>query len=623
MLGKFRLSFDRLRRSSVIFVHDSLMVPVAWLGSYWLRFNLGVIPADYLSRAIQVLPLVIVLQALAYYLFGMYRGVWRFASLPDLVRILKAVAAGTAMAIGTLFLLFRMEEVPRSIALLYPLILIILLSGPRFLYRWTRDHKLYLNTGRRVLIVGAGQAGEYLVRDLLRMRGHEYLPVAFVDDKARRHGQDLHGVPVVGACDAIPEVVERLDIELIMLAVPSAKAAQMRRLVELCERSGVPFQTVPPLDALMSGKVSINELREVSIEDILGRDPVSLDWEGIRQGLTGKTILVTGAGGSIGSELCRQIATLEPARLVLMENSEYNLYALELELQQQFPGVRLAARLGDVRDQPKVEQLFAEQQPDVVFHAAAYKHVPMLEQQLREAVYNNILGTRNVALAADRHGCSEFVLISTDKAVNPANVMGATKRVAEIFCQNLNSRSATRFITVRFGNVLGSAGSVVPLFRKQIRAGGPVTVTHPEMERYFMTIPEAAQLILQAGVLGKGGEIFVLDMGEPVKIQYLAEQMIRLSGKEPHKDIPIVHSGLRPGEKLYEELFHEQEKLEKTGHEKIFLARYREVDWDRLEASLNAMESACQAFDNGRLLGLLSGLVPENRIVLSAPPITS
>jgi len=607
-------SLNRLRRPIIVFVHDLLMVPVAWLASYWLRFNLSDIPDEHFTRAVEVLPLVIGVQAIAYYWFGMYRGVWRFASLPDLVRILKAVLAGTALTVGLLFLLYRMDNIPRSIVLLYPILLLILLSGPRFLYRWSRDHRLLLKVGKRVLIVGAGQAGEYLVRDLLRMRGHEYLPVAFVDDKARRHGQDLHGVPVVGACDAIPEVVERLDIELIMLAVPSAKAAQMRRLVELCERSGVPFQTVPPLDALMSGKVSINELREVSIEDILGRDPVSLDWEGIRQGLTGKTILVTGAGGSIGSELCRQIAALEPARLVLMENSEYNLYALELELQQQFPGVRLEARLGDVRDQPKVEQLFAEQQPDVVFHAAAYKHVPMLEQQLREAVYNNVLGTRNVALAADRHGCSEFVLISTDKAVNPANVMGATKRVAEIFCQNLNARSATRFITVRFGNVLGSAGSVVPLFRKQIRAGGPVTVTHPEMERYFMTIPEAAQLILQAGVLGKGGEIFVLDMGEPVKIQYLAEQMIRLSGKEPQKDIAIVHSGLRPGEKLYEELFHEQERLEKTGHEKIFLARYREVDWSGLSASLDEMESACQSFNTGRLMDMLTSLVPENRI---------
>jgi FlaA1/EpsC-like NDP-sugar epimerase len=312
--------------------------------------------------------------------------------------------------------------------------------------------------------------------------------------------------------------------------------------------------------------------------------------------------------------LCRQIAVLEPARLVLLEISEYNLYALEMELLQQFPDVQLVACLGDVRDPLKIEQLFAQEKPEVVFHAAAYKHVPMLEQQLREAIYNNVLGTRIVALAADRHGCSEFVLISTDKAVNPANVMGATKRVAEIFCQNLNARSATRFITVRFGNVLGSAGSVVPLFRKQIRAGGPVTVTHPDMERYFMTIPEAAQLILQAGVLGKGGEIFVLDMGEPVKIQYLAEQMIRLSGKEPQKDIAIVHSGLRPGEKLYEELFHEQERLEKTGHEKIFLARYREVDWGGLSASLDEMESACQSFDTGRLMDMLTSLVPENRI---------
>jgi FlaA1/EpsC-like NDP-sugar epimerase len=457
-----------------------------------------------------------------------------------------------------------------------------------------------------------------LVRDLLRKKGHEYLPVAFVDDKPRRHGQDLHGVPVVGYCEEIPEVINRLDIEIIMLAVPSAKAGQMRHLVELCEKSGVPFQTVPPLDALMSGLVSINELREVSIEDILGREPVSLDWEGIRRGLVGKTILVTGGGGSIGSELCRQIAALEPARLVLLENSEYNLYTLEMELANRFPGVQRVACLGDVRDAAKVEQLFSEQKPNVVFHAAAYKHVPLLENQLREALHNNVLGTRNVALAADRHGCSEFVLISTDKAVNPTNVMGASKRVAEIFCQNLDSHSATCFITVRFGNVLDSAGSVVPLFRKQIQAGGPVTVTHPDMERYFMTIPEAAQLILQAAVLGKGGEIFVLDMGEPVKILYLAEQMIRLSGKEPYKDINIVFSGLRPGEKLYEELFHEQEKLERTEHGKILLARYRKVGWDELTATLDEMAAACTTFDSPRLLEMLTGLVPENRIETAA-----
>jgi len=614
MAGGSRFSLERLRRPLVVFLHDLLMVPVAWLASYWLRFNLGDIPPDYLSRALEAIPFLITVQALTFYWFGMYRGVWRFASLPDLVRILKAVAAGAAVSFVLFFLLYRMAEIPRSMVLLYPLLLLIFLSGPRFLYRWSKDRRLTLANGKRVLIVGAGRAGEMLVRDLLRKQGHEYFPVAFVDDKPRRHGQDLHGVPVVGFCEEIPEVVKRLDIEIIMLAVPSARPTQMRHLVELCERSGVPFQTVPPLDALMSGRVSINELREVSIEDILGRDPVSLDWEGIRLGLSGKKILVTGGGGSIGSELCRQLAALQPSQLILLENSEYNLYTLEMELGQRFPAVPLTVCLGDVRDAAKVEQLFAAQRPDVVFHAAAYKHVPMLEHQLREAVYNNVQGTRNIALAADRHGCSEFVLISTDKAVNPANVMGATKRVAEIFCQNLDARSRTRFITVRFGNVLDSAGSVVPLFRQQIRRGGPVTVTHPDMERYFMTIPEAAQLILQAAVLGDGGEIFVLDMGEPVKIQYLAEQMIRLSGKEPYKDINIVHSGLRPGEKLYEELFHEQEKLQRTGHGKIFLARYRSVEWERLTATLDEMDAACSAFDTERLLELLVLLVPENRI---------
>jgi FlaA1/EpsC-like NDP-sugar epimerase len=617
MAGDSRFSIDRLRRPVVVFVHDLLMVPVAWLASYWLRFNLNEIPPEYLSRALGTIPALMVVQALAFYWSGMYRGVWRFASLPDLIRILKAVAVGAAISFGLFFLLFWLDKIPRSMVLLYPLLLSIFLSGPRFLYRWSKDRRLTLTTGKRVLIVGAGRAGEILVRDLLRKQGHEYSPVAFVDDKPRRHGQDLHGVPVVGYCEEIPGLVERLDIEIIMLAVPSARATQLRHLVELCEKSGVPFQTVPALDALMSGQVSINELREVSIEDILGRDPVSLDWDAIREGLSGKTILVTGGGGSIGSELCRQIAALQPAQLILLENSEYNLYALDMELGQRFPAVQLTNCLGDVRDAAKVEQLFSELRPDVVFHAAAYKHVPMLEHQLREAVYNNVQGTRNVALAADRHGCSEFVLISTDKAVNPANVMGATKRVAEIFCQNLDSQSQTRFITVRFGNVLDSAGSVVPLFREQIRAGGPVTVTHADMERYFMTIPEAALLILQSAVLGNGGEIFVLDMGEPVKIQYLAEQMIRLSGKEPDVDIVIVCTGLRPGEKLYEELFHEQEKLEHTQHKKILLARHREVDWDELTKVLDEVEAACAAVDTPRLLELVTGLVPENRIALS------
>ncbi len=607
-------SLPKLRSQGAAFTHDLLMVPVAWLGAYWLRFNLGVIPETYIERAFEALPLLIVVQAGINWFFGLYRGVWRFASIPDLIRILQAVTVALVVGFGLLFLFFRLEDVPRSVPIIFGVLLVMLLTGPRFFYRWLKDRHIDLRSGERVLIVGAGKAGEVLVRDLLRQGGRSYVPVAFVDNKKRWHGQEVHGVPVVDSCEAIPQVVEEYAIDLVMLAVPSARPAQRRHLVELCEQSGVPFRTVPELDALMSGRVSIDQLRAVSIEDLLGRDPVSLDWDGIRAGLAGKTILITGGGGSIGSELCRQIARLKPAGLLLLDQCEFNLYSIEMELHAQFPTLKLHAYIGDVEDQATVERLFARHGPDIVFHAAAYKHVPLLEHQVREAVNNNVLGTRNVAEAADRHKCSEFVLISTDKAVNPANVMGSTKRLAEIFCQNLDTRSTTRFITVRFGNVLDSAGSVVPLFHKQIEAGGPVTVTHPDMERYFMTIPEASQLIMQAAVIGDGGEIFVLDMNEPVKIRYLAEQMIRLSGKVPGEDIEIKYIGLRPGEKLYEELFHEQEKLQPTGHEKILLAQYRKVDWESLSAAMAGMEQACDRFDETGLMQQLQKLVPENRI---------
>lgn len=355
------------------------------------------------------------------------------------------------------------------------------------------------------------------------------------------------------------------------------------------------------------------------IEDLLGREPINLDWPRIREGLTGRVIMVTGAGGSIGSELCQQIASLEPAALILLENSEYNLYRIELELREHFSELSLHAHLADITDAVACDRLFAKYHPQVVFHAAAYKHVPMLETQVREAVKNNILGTKVLAEAADRYGCSEFVLISTDKAVNPANVMGATKRVAEIYVQNLDAKSETRFITVRFGNVLGSAGSVVPLFEKQISAGGSVTVTHPKMERYFMTVREACQLIMQASVLGEGGEIFVLNMGKPVNISRLAEELIRLSGKVLGRDIKIVYTGLRPGEKLHEELFHERELLMETGHEQIRLARYREVGWDLLTNRLDELDKACAAYDTTRLGELLNWFVPERKRVGSTP----
>jgi FlaA1/EpsC-like NDP-sugar epimerase len=420
-------------------------------------------------------------------------------------------------------------------------------------------------------------------------------------------------VPISGNCSQIPELVEKREIDIIMLAIPSAKPAQFRQVLEYCSESGVPYRTVPQLKDLLSGNVRINELREISIADLLGREPVSLDWPSITQHLTQQRVLVTGGGGSIGSELCRQISKLEPASLIIVDSSELNLYNIEMELNKAFPNINLICHLGDVVDQVFIEHIFQQNRPDIVFHAAAYKHVPMLEPQIRQALRNNTLGTRIVAEAADRHNVTDFVLVSTDKAVNPANIMGASKRAAEIFCQNLNSHSQTHYITVRFGNVLGSAGSVIPLFRKQIEEGGPVTVTDARMERYFMTIPEACQLIMQTVVLGKGGEIFVLDMGEPVKISYLAEQMIRLSGRTPGEDIEIKYIGLRPGEKLFEELFHEKEPLEKTSHEMVLLAQHRKVVWSWLNETLDQVADACGTMDTDKLTMLLEKLVPEHR----------
>ncbi len=600
-----------LRSRYAIFVHDLVMIPVAWFAAYWLRFNLETIPSLFLQHALAVLPIVVFLQGASFWYFGLYRGVWRFASIPDLVRISKAVALGVVLSTLAIAFVTHLQNIPRSVFVLDGLLLLMLLSGPRFLYRGFKDRHLYRVDSRNVLIIGAGQAGEMLARDLIRNPQNAYRPVAFVDDDKAKSGKDVHGIPVIGATDKIADVVRSHDIELILIAVTTASATQMRRIIDACEVSGVPFRTLPRLDDLIGGQVTIKQLRDVHIEDLLGRQSVSLDWDAINREIHGKRVLVTGGGGSIGSELCRQIARLQPAQLIVFEQSEFNLYTIEAELARSFPQLSLAALLGDVTDAVAVQDLFARHQPEVVFHAAAYKHVPMLEHQSRAAVINNVLGTRIVAAAADRHGCEAFVLVSTDKAVNPSNIMGTTKRVAEIVCQTLNRNSNTRFITVRFGNVLGSSGSVIPLFQKQIANGGPVTVTHPEITRYFMTIPEAAQLILQASVLGGGGEIFVLDMGEPVKIAYLAEQLIRLSGKRPGEDIQIIFTGLRPGEKLYEELFHPSEKLKATQHPKILLAASRDYHAATLDEALQILERAAGALDEAQLRDTLLRLVPE------------
>ncbi len=593
------------------FLHDIFMIPVAWLGAYMLRFNLEGIPDFFWRHALLSLLMVLLVQAIVFWAMGLYRGVWRFASLPDLIRISKAVLLGLLISVILLYLLLDFRGVPRSVPILYCILLVIFLSLPRFVYRTIKDQGVIDRSSQRVLIVGAGRAGEMLVRDLMRNQKRSYVPVGFVDDDRNKKGKEIHGIRVVGKCARLPKICNRLAVDLIMLAVPSAGSEQMQYIVDQVESTGLPFRTVPQLSDLMTGNVRIDQLREVMIDDLLGREPVTLDWKGIKAGLAQRTVLVTGAGGSIGSELCRQLAKLNVSSLVLVENGEFNLFSIQQELMRNYRDLQLYPHLVDVTEARVIERIFARYRPAVVFHAAAYKHVPLLESQIREAIRNNVLGTRNVAMSADKWRAEEFVLISTDKAVNPANVMGASKRAAEIYCQNLDNQTGTSFITVRFGNVLGSTGSVIPMFKQQIKMGGPLTVTHPDVERYFMTTREACQLITQACVLGRGGEIFVLDMGEPVKIIYLAEQLIRLSGMTPGEDIQIEYVGLRPGEKLYEELFHESESLVATEHEKIHLAKYRKVDWEQLNGNMDLLEEACETYDCERLGSILDDLVPE------------
>lgn len=594
-----------------VVLHDLGMVALAWWISKILRYLLvhsgqpDFMPMEF--------PLVLAVQGGIFAWTGLYKGLWRFASLPDLWNIVRAAILGTLAAGLVLFLYDRLAGVPRSVFLIYPLVLSTLLGGPRLAYRYWKDNRLDIFTsrpGRRVIIIGAGRAGETLARDL--RRDSRYQLVGFVDADKSLRGARVHGIPVLGRPEQLPSLVEHVGAQMLLIALPAATTAQMRSIVQLCQSTGLPFQTVPRLDDVVAGRAQFNQVKAVSIEDLLGRDSVELDWTAIRQSISARTVLVTGGGGSIGSELCRQVARLGASSLVVVENSEYNLYRIQRELATAYPELIVQALLVDAGDRIAMDRIFERHRPQLVFHAAAYKHVPLLQHQLREAVRNNVLSTCVVAEAAKRYGSERFVLISTDKAVNPTSVMGACKRVAEIFCQNMSRQStATHFITVRFGNVLDSAGSVVPLFREQIQAGGPVTVTHPEISRYFMTIPEACQLILQASALGQGGEIFALDMGEPIRIRDLAEQMIRLAGKRPGVDVPIVYTGLRPGEKLFEELFHAQEEYSATTHAKIFLARSRVMSWDLLRTQIDQLADAAARYDEDALQAQISRLLPS------------
>ena len=607
------LDIVRHPRATVV-IHDLCMVVVAWLVAAWLIESTTAVTFGNNLSNLMSLCIVILFQGSVLWATGLYKGLWRFASFPDMWNIARASIFGTVAIVAVLALVqgpVISHWMPT--VLLYPVLLFVLLGLPRMCFRFWKDSQTAISASgegfKRVLIIGAGRSAAMLEKELRRRGGFNV--VGFLDDNERLRGAQVHGIPVLGAIDSLPAIGASCQADLAIIAMPSASNQQMQRIVGICELSEIEFRTLPTLQDLGSQATNIGDLKRVVIDDLLGRDPISLEWESIRVGLVGKRVMITGGGGSIGSELCRQIARLNPVELIVVDHSEYSLYRIDHELRSEHHDLLFYSVLGDICDPATVEKVIGDYKPDVVFHAAAYKHLPILQTQVREAFRNNVFGTMRVAEAAERHGVGTFVLISTDKAVNPANIMGATKRVAEMYCQNMNARSQMRFITVRFGNVLNSNGSVVPLFQEQIAKGGPVTVTHPEISRYFMTISEASQLIMQAAVLGSGGEIFVLDMGEPVNITYLAEHLIRLAGKEPGRDIEIVYTGLRPGEKLFEQLFHELEPYERTTHEKILLAHPRVADWDELRAELKSSELAVRRYDTKYLQQALVRLVPE------------
>jgi len=625
-------------RMALAMLHDFVAAGVAWALAYLLRFNFD-LPANFAAELELTLIWVVPLQMAIFWQFGLYRGIWRYASTADLRRIVLAVLLSAA-AIPLLFWMLRLGlVVPRSVLVINPLLLILLMGGSRFVYRMWKEQGLYgaiKLRGEPVLVLGAGDAAASLAKEL--SRSSDWRLVGFLDDNTERHGRTLNGIRVLDGLDSLKEWAERLGVSQVIIAMPSSSHQQRKRAIQLCNVAKVKALTVPSFDDLMSGKVAVSQLRAVELDDLLGRDPVKLDDAGLHGLLTGKVVMVTGAGGSIGSELCRQIARFAPTRLVLLEQSEFALYTIEQELQQAFPALDFVCLVGDVRDAARVDEVMRQHRPTVLFHAAAYKHVPLMEQHNAwQAIRNNVLGTWTVAQAAQRHGVGKFVMISTDKAVNPTNVMGASKRLAEMVCQALqppspsgitsdlpacgSSRMAScstrgdegeggRFVMVRFGNVLGSTGSVIPKFREQIARGGPITVTHPEITRYFMSIPEAAQLVLQAGLMGQGGEIFVLDMGEPVKIVDLAKDLIRLSGFT-EEEVKIEFTGLRPGEKLYEELLADSEHTLPTPHPKLRIAQARQADAAWL-AKLLEWTSAT-AMPDEQVRAALRDWVPEYR----------
>jgi FlaA1/EpsC-like NDP-sugar epimerase len=593
-----------------VVLHDLAMVWIVWEVLHRLRYGVMLNPPDMPFWSSEI-ALVLVAQGLVFWQVGLYRGLWRFASVPDLWNIFKACALGLFAIVLGLFLYNRLNLVSRTVLVMYPFVLMGMLGAPRLLYRaWKDSHADRSEEASvRILILGAGHAGDALVRDLRRLG--TYQPVGFLDDAPSLRGSKVQGIPVLGHVDDVAEIARETAARLLVIAMPSANATEMQRVVASCERSGLPFRMVPRLRDTLEGRSLPGQLKEVAIEDLLGRQQVLPDWKAIRDWLGARSVLVTGAGGSVGSELCRQCARHGARRIALVEHDEFALITIMASLRRDFPDLEYIPVLGDCGDTAVIDYALKAAEPEAVFHAAAYKHVPLLETQLREAVRNNVLATETVARACRTAQVGTFVLISTDKAVDPGNVLGATKRLGEMVCQSLVDHRSTRFVTVRFGNVLDSAGSVVPLFREQIRRGGPVTVTDPEVTRYFMTIPEACQLILQASAIGTHEAIYTLDMGEPVPIRLLAEQMIRLAGKQPGRDVSIVYTGLRAGEKLHETLFHADERYRSTAHPKILQAEPRPVVSREVHLALGKLREACKRYDLPALDELLRQTVPE------------
>ncbi len=619
---KHRLKDRELLLKQLFFIIlDILSVVFSAFFALWIRYDFVAtrIETKYAEIIWETLPLDIIVTLITYAFFTLYRSVWSYASLYEMRRVFEA--AITSTAIKTIYILvIRKQSLPRSYWFLYAAALIGCAILTRFSYRALRilarrseDRKAGKKLSR-VMIVGAGEAGDTLIREIMNSK-HLHMTIAcIIDDNKELWGLTMRGYKIVGGREVIEEAVQRYQVDEIMIALPSATRAQRAAIAGICTKTGCETKMLPGMYQLVNRELSVSRLKNVEIEDLLGREPVKIDISKINGILTDKIILVTGGGGSIGSELCRQIAAADPKQLIIVDIYENNAYDIQQELKRKFPKLDLVVLIASVRNTNRIRSIFATYRPEIVFHAAAHKHVPLMEDSPNEAIKNNVFGTLKTVQAADVYGVKRFVLISTDKAVNPTNIMGASKRICEMIVQAYNRRSKTDFVAVRFGNVLGSNGSVIPLFKKQILEGGPVTVTHPDIIRYFMTIPEAVSLVLEAGAFAKGGEIFVLDMGEPVKIDDLARNLIRLSGFVPNEDIKIVYTGLRPGEKLYEERLMAEEGLEKTENDRISVAQPIEMDDVNFFADLDDLKTAVYD-ETGEVREMVRNIVPTYKVL--------